>query len=101
MSERAFSDLLRLPLRTRVATSSCRVGSEVKSLDCTWENGTPYQSPSSDEHCELIDVGIRDSPCVQGIGDAITKPHRCVLCRASSVQEYINQILPSVSCVFV
>jgi len=27
---------------------------------------------------ELRDVCVRDTPCVQGIGDVITKTHRCV-----------------------
>ena len=35
----------------------------------------PAPTPQLDE---LKDVCIRDSPCVQGIGDVITKTHRCV-----------------------
>ena len=27
---------------------------------------------------ELTDVGIRNAPCVQGVGDVITKTHRCI-----------------------
>ena len=27
---------------------------------------------------ELMDIFIRNSPCVQGVGDVITKTHRCV-----------------------
>ena len=30
------------------------------------------------QHNKLRDVDIRDSPCVQEIGDVITKTHRCV-----------------------
>ena len=39
---------------------------------------------------ELSDVRIRDSPCVQGIGDVITKTHRCV----AFPNSYQHQVQP-------
>ena len=34
--------------------------------------------PTPPQRIELRDVSIRDTPCVQGIGDVITKTQRCV-----------------------
>jgi len=41
-----------------------------------WTGASPAIHASSSG--ELRGVHIRDSPCVQGIGDVITKTHRCV-----------------------